>query len=199
MKNYSVTVVLLSSTLLIALASGQNSDGFCNTTKALAQELYDTDGNVLRMTKAFFPPLKAGPKYLLVKYTFLKDDYNDDCSVTYIWTEGGFLLIQPPWIFQFTSLFFNHVANSKDEYHPHLEIKLPPQCQHLVQDHDGCSCNNGRTNGTTDLLDMLTHEVRTMWYLMLYPTPPPPRNVKHLQAVLLVIYLIIIISLQCSK
>ena len=155
--------VLLMITLVLGAASASDldSNNSCDTLKSLAHGLYNYTGNIENMTKVFFPPLQDAGKFLRVKYHFLdQNDDSDNCSVSYIWAEGGFLLIQPPLIFQFTSLFFNHIANN--EYNPHLDLKLPNACRHLVQVDNStknCSCKQNTSDGDYDLLDMLTHQV----------------------------------------
>lgn len=61
-----------------------------------------------------------------------------DCNVTYIWAVGGFLLVQPPSIFQFSSLLFSTPANSLTE----VELNLPYACRALINETMSCSCKN---------------------------------------------------------
>ena len=159
LKSFCLSVLLSSVTLAVSASSPDDSENeTCDTIAALAQALYTTKGNLLNMNKIFFPPLQASPKFLRVVYQFLDvDNSTDNCSVSYIWAEGGFLLIQPPLIFQFTSLFFNHIANNNYNYH--LELTLPSNCRHLVNvdDSNQCLCTNDTKNH--ELLDTLTHQV----------------------------------------
>ena len=166
MKIYFALLLVSSTASFIAVLA---SDSDCNndicdndilTLTSLAKQLNCNGSNVLNMSSAFFPPLQAGAKFLTVTY-FFDDDDDDNCNVSYIWAEGGFLLVQPPWIFQFTSLFFNHVVNA--HYDPRLYLTLPGTCkEQLVQVNDtgmstgNCSCKETKRD---DLLLMLTHQV----------------------------------------
>jgi hypothetical protein len=101
----------------------------CRTLKSLAQALYDGEGNVLNLTLAFYPPQAPGVNFLHVSYDF--EDSNGDvngCTVKYIWAKGGFMLIQPPSILQYTSLLFSHNINKNYQ----LYLRLPFACRHLV-------------------------------------------------------------------
>ncbi len=160
-KTYFSYAILFSALVVASSASDPDSNSSsCDTLKLLAKELYNTKRNVLNMTKIFFPPLQDAAKFLQVRYSFEDENGDvDNCNISYIWAEGGFLLIQPPWIFQFTSLFFNHIANNN--YDPHLELTLPKACRHLVHVHNNslCSCKKDTRDGDRDLLDVLTHQV----------------------------------------
>lgn len=80
--------------------------------------------------------------------TYEFEDINK-CNVTYIWAVGGFLLVQPPKIFQLTSLYFSTPANNLTD----LVIKLPEDCLPLLG--DSCSCDNEDDT----LLDIMTQQV----------------------------------------
>ena len=65
--------------------------------------------------------------------------------------------MQPPKIFQFTSLYFATLANDLID----LIIQLPSECWPLVQinnTEDNCTCRNDDNN----ILDILTQQVRTL-------------------------------------
>ena len=119
----------------------------CNLLSELECALYDTDSNVLRLSQAFFPPRKATSRFIRVIYGFL----NDTCTVDFFGAIGGFLLIQPPQIYELTSLFFSYPANSLEN----LTITLPQVCKHLVGG-DNCSCNGTQNKN----LDIFTQQVR---------------------------------------
>ena len=139
--------------------------GDCTLLTQLECALYTTDENERKLNQAFFPPRKASTRYIKVIYSFdeyLDDDalYNFDpnvtqnCNVTYIWAIGGFLLIQPPSIFEWTSLLFSYPANDIYE----LDLTLNVTCKRLV--------NHNNTNGTCNCkgednnnLDILTQQV----------------------------------------
>ncbi len=168
--------ILLGTALLVVSASDPDFSNHtsCDTLKSLATELYNTKGNVLNMTKVFFPPLHIATKFLRVVYYFQNENNrHENCNISYIWAEGGFLLIQPPTIFQFTSLFFNHIPNINYSYL--LELTLPHACRHLVHVHESkeCSCSNDTHDH--ELLDMLTHQVLLLlghyFFLFLIPLP----------------------------
>ena len=123
----------------------------CDTLKSLEKNLYNTGDNMLNLMKIFYPPHKAGVSFLRVNYEFENESGSlDNCSVTYLWAIGGFLLYQPPTIFQFTSLLFNH----KDTNSGKLSLRLPNACRQLVTVNDSkCSCEHGAH------LEVLTHQV----------------------------------------
>ena len=117
---------------------------------ALERALY-TPNNIKELNKVFYPPRETPSRFIKVTYKF--DGH--DCTVTYIWAIGGFLLMQPPKIFQLTSLYFSTIANDLTD----LVIQLPDDCWPLVEPkkkEDGdCTCQ--RNN---NILDILTQQVR---------------------------------------
>ena len=137
----------------------------CRTLKSIGQALYNGEGNILNLTRVFYPPRQAGANFLQVLYDFENDEGEvDGCNVTYIWAKGGFMLIQPPSILQYTSLFFSHNFNTKYKVY----LRLPSACRHLVMNtsmaDSECSCDREED----DLLDMLTHQVsRAMLFMPL--------------------------------
>lgn len=122
----------------------------CKTLLSLAQAMYDTGDNILKLTRAFYPPQGQGVSFLRVTYDFEDEKGDlDGCSVTYIWAKGGFLVIQPPTIFQMTSLLFNHKVSAD------LTLTLPFTCRHLINNGSNCFCNPLEA----DTLDVFTHQV----------------------------------------
>ena len=120
----------------------------------LEYALYNTGSNERELNRAFFPPRAATSRYINVSYDFMnEDELTDNCIVTYVWAIGGFLLIQPPSVFQFLSLFFSYPANNIME----ITITLPYQCRQLITvNEDGhCSCEDQVGNN----LDILTQQV----------------------------------------
>lgn len=95
----------------------------CNTLNSLAQALYETKDNILNLIRVFYPPNKPRVSFLRIEY---ETGDLDGCSVTYIWAKGGFLVVQPPKIFQMTSLLFNHIGRNFDI----LKLRLPYDCRH---------------------------------------------------------------------
>lgn len=164
MKFYSGLLLLLLLNIytgLDALVVGDParplSGNACDTLESLAQALYSTKHNILHLTSVFYPPRQPGVNFLQVMYSFENATGDlDGCDVTYIWAKGGFMLIQPPSVLQYTSLFFSHNVNPNY----HLDLRLPNACRHLVTNNgtnngSECSCNQEED----DILDMLTHQV----------------------------------------
>ena len=153
MKFYCYFILLMFS------ASTKAANTSCNSLRSLVQELYNTPGNLLNLNQVFYPPHQPTTSFVRVTYSFQNEnDELDGCDVLYLWAKGGFLLIQPPSIFRFTSLLFNHGVNEKRN----LNLILPNACRHLVER------NNSTTNSSEckcdaeneDLLDILTHKVK---------------------------------------
>jgi hypothetical protein len=166
MKHFCSSVALLALCIAASRAKADDlefkyptEDGMksnsCRTLKSLAQALYDGEGNVLNLTRAFYPPRELGVNFLHVSYVFEDSDGDvDNCTVMYTWAKGGFMLLQPPSILQFTSLLFSHNINKNY----HLYLRLPFVCRHLVTTNgSNCSCKGEDYN----ILDMLTHQVST--------------------------------------
>ena len=148
----------ISSLLIVLLAFSECSvaseNVTCNSLRTLAQALIDNDQNLLNLTQVFYPTRHPPAKFLKVTYLF-EDEMGlecDNCSVTYLWASGGFLLIQPISIFQFTSLLFNHKVGAKDS----LVLTLPSPCRQLVlSSNEECACDDKNE----DILDLFTHQV----------------------------------------
>ncbi len=132
----------------------------CDLLSQLECALYTTDSNERNLNRAFFPPRKATSRYITVKYRFREDDdsTSDDssnCTVSYIWAIGGFLLIQPPTIFQMTSLLFSYPANDIEN----MNLTFPVECRKVINDTgDECSCNHKENQN----LDILSQQVRIL-------------------------------------
>ena len=111
----------------------------CNSLRSLAKALTSNDENMQNLTQVFYPSSRPSAKILKVTYYF-EDEMGerDNCNVTYFWAKGGFLLIQPPSIFQFTSLLFNHKVVGEETS---LILTLPSACRHLVLRNATCSCD----------------------------------------------------------
>ena len=143
-------------------ASATNYYDCPNKLSVLEQILFEYDNNELELNIAFFPPRQPSSRYITVQYTFEKFSESDpNCTVNYTWSVGGFLLIQPPSLFQFSSLLFSLPVN--DVYS--IELVLPHQCRPLVLNISTgkCSCSNtNSTNISMDrevILDILTQQV----------------------------------------
>lgn len=145
--------------LLVLGASSTNgqaaNDTTCNGLRSLIECLYDTPGNLKNLNNVFYPPHQSSTSFLQITYSFQNTSgHLDGCDVAYLWAEGGFLLIQPPSVFKFTSLLFNHDVYEKNS----LSLTLPNACRHLVESPNNsskCECNADNE----DLLDILTHKV----------------------------------------
>ena len=163
MKVYCYFVLLMLS----ASTHGQATNKTCDTLRSLIELLYDTPGNLKNLNQVFYPPHQSSTSFLQITYSFKNEtDQLDGCDVAYLWAEGGFLLIQPPSVFKFTSLLFNHDVNEKNT----LSLTLPNACRHLVERYNAttnsseCKCDADNE----DLLDILTHKVYTtitLYYL----------------------------------
>ncbi len=141
---------------LLALCVNAQYENCTVKLSVLEKALYETDSNERSLNKAFFPPRQETSRYITVTYRFLTDDKDgsyDDCYVSYIWTIGGFLIIQPPNIFKFTSLLFSTPANDVDE----LTLTLPSQCRELAGIGDKCSCDSQKNHSLN--LDILSQQV----------------------------------------
>ena len=132
----------------------------CNSILSLAEALYSFPDNVLELTRVFYPPRQPPVQFLRITYLFNGTvDGDNECNVTYFWAKGGFLLIQPPSVFRFTSLFFNFNENTNYD----IQLQLPSTCIPLVYDKSSssshCSCHR-EDDGKLGFLDMITHQVR---------------------------------------
>ena len=146
------SVFVLGFLFLLGFSSAQYEN--CTTRlSVLERALYETDSNERSLNEAFFPPGQETSRYIKVTYKFLTDGgFYDGCQVSYIWAIGGFLLIQPPSVFRFTSLFFSNNANNLTE----VNLTLPSQCRLLASDNCTCSKSEESKN-----LDILTQQVST--------------------------------------
>ncbi len=144
-------IVALILSLTAQLSANQEN---CTTRlSGLENALYSDGRNQLSMESAFFPFTEQPSRFLKVVYNFTDGD-DVDCIVTFFWSVGSFLFIQPPSIFSYTSLLFNYPSNSVDN----VTILLPNKCRPLVNNNNNksrCSCD---THGIT-FLDMLTRHV----------------------------------------
>ncbi len=140
--------------LLICAVSCTAQVNNCTLLSELEYALYNNRSNEGELNRAFFPPRAATSRYLNVLYNFMnEDELSSNCTVKYVWAIGGFLLIQPPSIFQFLSLLFSNPANDLMD----ITITLPYQCLQLITVHEdgNCSCKNQVGNN----LDILTQQV----------------------------------------
>ena len=135
--------------------------GNCTLLTQLECALYTTDENERKLNQAFLPP-KASTQYIHVFYDFKENPEEDDfyftidknCNVSYIWAIGGFLLIQPPAIFQWTSMLFSYSSNDVDKLH----LTLPIKCATLVKydTNSPCECL-GKDSYNLNILTQQVH------------------------------------------
>ena len=158
MKGILLLIVILSS-LGISVSSDKSSYFDCGTSLfTLEKALYETGINKLSLNQFFYEARKESVSYAKITYHFKNENgstnssYTDDCTVTYLWATGGFLFIQPPQVFTYTSLFFFHTQRKKFS----LDLELPHDCISLVNvTKNGCSCANLDNNP----LDLLSQQV----------------------------------------
>jgi len=132
--------IQLCGLLVVAVASltsGASPDSFYQLERSLLQ---DPD-NRYHLLKAFYPPRKAHPVVVRVRYNFSEDQGGaGNGSRVWYWSESGFYLIQPLEVFQCTSLLFSNLQYRKSE----VEIHLPANC----------------STAGLEILEMLTLRVR---------------------------------------
>ena len=146
-------VMLVSILVLVSARNSSFQD--CNTKlSVLETALYETGNNTLELNRIFFPPNRQTSRFIIIVYLFQNETGElDGCDVSYIWAIGGFLLMQPPTIFQFTSLFFNYPNNDLQE----LRLQLPYECRPLIiTSSSNCSCFGDNTDL---MLNILTQQV----------------------------------------
>ena len=148
-------MILLVATVVVESISEEIND--CTHLSELESALYSTDSNTRHLNEAFFPPRQTTSRYIMVNYNFTTEDgfydESDMCNVTYVWSIGGFLFIEPPSIFQFLSLLFSFPANNLTD----ITLTLPYQCRGLVNTTGNCSC---LIEGS--VLDILTQQVNLL-------------------------------------
>ena len=118
----------------------------CTTNFAvLERALVETGSNRFNIIRAFYPPRKSHSVYVDVEYHYAESNVTE----YWIWTTSPFYLIQPPSVFQFTSLLFSYPALS--DQIQNLSLILPRECQDVTLDNRTCNHN--------PMLDVLTHQV----------------------------------------
>ena len=154
----SLAMLLLATTVVESVANEVNN---CTFLSELENALYNTAYNKRHLNEAFFPPKQLTSRYIVVNYNFTSEDgfydESDMCNVTYIWSIGGFLFIEPPSIFRFLSLLFSFPANDQTD----ITLTLPHQCRGLViTKTNDCSCKN-----KGNIWEQLTQQVNTIFYV----------------------------------
>ena len=141
-----LTIVVLS--LCAYFASCETNYTNCDQDITVLERALYRPENIKALNNIFYPPRNTPARFVKVHYMF--DD--DDCNVTYIWAVGGFLLMQPPSIFQYTSLYFSTITSDLTD----LKIQLPSECRPLVQSN--CTCKDDDNN----ILDIVTQQVSSL-------------------------------------
>ena len=156
-KIYLATVVIMS--ILISETDGTTTNvslyADCpDDLLVLQKALYGMKGNKYNLTKTFYPPRKQPTGFVRVNYYFLNETGKKDegCVATFLWASGRFLLIQPPSVFRFTSLFFDNKVDDITS----IYLTLPYECRPLTVQPQ-CTCNI--SSDDDDLLDLLTQQV----------------------------------------
>ena len=148
-------VVLSSSGAKVTATSNSSAYIDCpNDFSVLEKALYEMKGNKVNLTKTFYLPQKHPLEFVQIHYFFkdIKSGEYDDCNVEFLWASEGFLLIQPPSIFRFSSLFFADAVDKNES----IVITLPLECLPLLD--ETCSCSNSSND---NLLVILTKQVST--------------------------------------
>ena len=125
----------------------------------LEKALYETEGNMLKMLAIFSPARAASPSFVRVHYTFKEENGAvSNCTVPYLWVEGGFLLVQPPTIFQFSSLLF-YLKGSRSNDETELNLTLPYECRPWITKFENGTCTCYNESSRSLALDELTGQV----------------------------------------
>ena len=137
---------------ILTTTSVSSSTTSCNDLTSLVEALYSTDDNLFRLAQVFYPLRQPPAIYVTVTYRFQNESETGklDCSINYIWASSSFLLVQPPHVFQWTSLLFYHQSASE---HSNITLILPAACKHLAPN---CSCEY---QGEDNMLHFMTHQV----------------------------------------
>ena len=150
-----VSIFLFATSFPITSAANQSNFSECSTQlDVLEDALFTTGDNIFELSRIFYPPSERTTRFIRVVYIFLDDEGEENgCNVTYFWAIGGFLLLQPPSLFRYNSLFFNYPNNDLTE----LDLKLPSACRPLIgadMSVRECSCAN-----SSERLNILTQQV----------------------------------------
>ncbi len=162
-----VGIVLLLSCISASLASEDDASNRSYSRcpfsfRVLEKALYETEGNRVKMLTIFSPAREESPSFVRVYYTF-KDENGavSNCTVPYLWVEGGFLFVQPPTIFQFSSLFFYFKGFHENNKEYNLNLTLPFECRPLIGKSKNETCTCPKRNSSLSLqLEELTGQVR---------------------------------------
>ena len=154
---YLVCHIVMVHTIVscISASEAENYTQCATLKKVLLQALFETDRNLYELDRVFAPARVPSLRYVQVEYSFADSEGKyGDCKVLYHWAIGGFLLVQPPHIFMYTSLLFWFSPTLSG--HQTVTLKLPYPCRGLVNSTNGtCSCHDS----DADDLQILTRQV----------------------------------------
>ncbi len=160
-------IVLLLPCICASLASDDDASNSSYSRcpynfRVLENALYETEGNTLNMLSIFSPARKTQPSFVRVHYAFKEENGAvSNCTVPYLWVEGGFLFVQPPSIFQLSSLLF-YFKGLRDDVEINLYLTLPFECRPLIVEleNGNCTCRNKSKSSLSTPLEELTEQVR---------------------------------------
>ncbi len=162
---YLLGTVLLLPCICAYLASDDDaSNGSYSrcpySFRVLENALYETEGNLLKMLAIFSPARKTQPSFVRVYYAFKEENGAvSNCTVQYLWVEGGFLFVQPPKIFQFSSLLF-YLKGSRLKEEMNLYLILPFECRPRIKEFENGTCTCHDKSNPSSALEELTEQVR---------------------------------------
>lgn len=150
-----MTISIWSLAVLLVLSSGRTEgnstfEDCTSKRKVLVEALLTMGNNTNELDSIFYPAGQLPSRFIQVNYHF-NNINGGNCNVSYFWASGGFLLIQPPSIFVYTTLLFSYPTNDLTT----INLTLPLECMDLVKVYeDNCTC---LPDGST--LDRLTQQV----------------------------------------
>ena len=159
---YPLGIVLLLPCICASLAGDDAAASNSSYSRCpysflvLEKALYETEGNMVKMLSIFSPSHKRSA-FVRVRYAFKQENGAvSNCTVPYLWVEGGFLFVQPPTLFQFSSLlfYFRGIDTEIDLY-----LILPFECRPLIMEDENRTCTCQEINSSLPL-KMLTEQVR---------------------------------------
>ena len=108
-------------------APNKNSCSECYQT--LVKSLLSSDGNMLRLSQAFFPKRNNSPVFVIVRYYF--GDRSNNQAAVWFWSSYVSSFIHPPHTFQYLSLFF---GQPRVYYSGEVDITLDRDCANVDND-----------------------------------------------------------------
>ena len=96
--------LLIFAASTVAFASTEDFSNCADDLGALEVALFKTGNNLFELNRIFFPPSLLPTRFIRVEYSFMNPENHQDCNVTYIWAVGEVLFLQPPTLFQCSSI-----------------------------------------------------------------------------------------------